>query len=152
MSRGLCRANNTNAHFIVSRPVRTTYFWGLGRNTKFLREESNKPDQRVESGVTNESAKPSQSSSAECPTCRCFNCDCGKDGSLPNPHGDSCSCPNCREYADYTAHIADLIDPQRERSSTGIWIGNELGSTECTNANAATTINNNAGLFTGATV
>lgn len=152
MSRGLCRANNTNAHFIVSRPVRTTYFWGLGRNTRFVREESAKPDQHVESSVSSESAQPSQyASDTECPNCRCFNCTCN-DGSLPNPHGDSCTCPNCREYADYTAHIADLIDPQRERSSTGIWIGNELRSTECANTDATTRTNNNVGLPTGATV
>ena len=160
----------------MSRPVRSTYFWSMGRERKHLREESNKPNERIKSNIASESDKSDEHCSTachrnrdtacsgtdhcyvnacehgtdtECANCKCFNCTCNKDRELPSKHGDSCTCPVCRDFNDYTTAIAD---PQRERSSTGIWIGNELRTTQCTDTDATSTIEYITGIPTGATI
>lgn len=155
----------------MSRPVRTTYFWSMGRDAKHMREELNEPNERVESSERDESDKPNKYSSTpcprrddptcpvgnycsdrECPKCKCYNCTCDENRDLPNPHGDSCTCPNCRNYNDYTEHIAKLIDPERERSSTGIWIGNELRTFKQTDNGTTNDVEYITGISAGVTI
>lgn len=171
MSIGFRGIYNTAANFNMSNALRAASVGRLDRNRQHLREERDEPDQHIESSIASKSNKPSQYSGAacprrddttcpvsnycsdrECPHCKCFNCTCNKDGDLPNPHGEYCSCPSCRSYNDYAEHIANVADPERERSSTGIWIGNELRTSECSSSDATDTIEYITGISTGVTI
>lgn len=163
MSRWLHGANNRAAAINLSRPLQPTYFWSLGRDAKYMRQIFNERDERSEPSLTSESDQPNYHAATACPrssdascTVRnyCTNDDCrsksrNEDGKLPNQHGDSCTCPVCRDYNDYTTAV---IDPQRERTSTGIWIGNELRAAEQTDHGAADTVEYITGIQSGVTV
>ena len=163
MSRWLHGTNNRAAAINLSRPLQPTYFWSLGRDAEYVRQITNECDKRNEPSLTNKSDQSNHNAAATCPrssdascTVRnyCANDDCGnktrnEDGKLPNQHGDSCTCPVCRDYNDYTTAV---IDPQRERTSTGIWIGNELRTSECSSSDATDTIEYITGIQSGVTV
>lgn len=66
----------------------------------------------------------------ECNDCRCYNCDCG------NEDGTAASTPSA----------------ERERTSTGIWIGNELGAYQRADQISAAGIEYITGIPTGVAV
>lgn len=172
MSTRLYWTNSRSTANNMYRPVQSTYYWSMGRNSKYLREELNESDERVESSVSVQSDKSDKSSNyggatcprstdascpvsnycsdRECPHCKCYNCTCNIEHT--NDHGEHCSCPQCRDYNDYADHIANVADPERERTSTGIWIGNELRAYEQTDSATANSIEHITGIPTGVTI
>lgn len=158
--------NNSAANFLLSRPIRfASVGWFMGRDKQHMQAINDEPNERGQSSIASESTQPSKhtcpshhnrtcdcpsgncaDNDGECGTCKCFNCNCEQDGNLPSQHSDSCTCPVCRDYNDYTTAI---ISPQRERTSTGIWIGNELRAAEYTNTDAANSIEYITGLSAG---
>ena len=179
MSTRLYWTNLRNAANNMYRPIQSTYYWSVGRKSEYMREESNESNEHIEPSITSESDKPSQHcgttchrnrdsacsgtdhchvnackhrTDGECDKCKCFNCTCDKDRELPNKHGDSCTCPSCRDYNEYTEYTATIIDPERERSSTGIWIGNELRAFEQADFRSTNTTEHITGIPAGVTI
>ena len=158
MSRWVHGANNRAAAINLSRPLQPTYFWSLGRNAEYMRQIFNERDERSEPSLTSESNQSSEhsgtchrnrttpcsgsshcnvnackhQSSSECADCKCYNCDCDGD----------------KERDNHTA----IADHQRERTSTGIWIGNELGTTQRSDTISTDPIEYITGIPTGVTI
>lgn len=170
MHRGVHRVYNANTNIFVPRPIQSTYFWSMGRDKQHLHEESNESDQCVKSDIASESIESGQQHSCtshaartcncpagtcadnddrECAHCKCFNCTCDKDGNLPNKHGDSCTCPSCRDYNDYAEYISTS---QRERVSSRIRPGDEFRNAELSDHNATDPIEHITGIQSGVTV
>jgi hypothetical protein len=171
MSKWFRGIYNAAANFNMSRSLRAAAGRILDRDTEHVREECNKSDQHVESSqsvesssVTSRTCTPATCSCARTSTrngyripCACSisasrssssNSSSAKDGDLPNPHGTSCSCPSCRDYAEYTATFSS----KGEGVSTWVRISNEPRSFKQTNADATDRIEQCTGIPAGVTV
>ena len=165
MSKWVRGIYNAAANFNMSKSIRAAAGRILDRDNKHVREECNKSDQHVESSQSFESS----SATAACagtasPSTRASSSSSGtsassgrstaatsintKDGDLPNPHGTSCSCPSCRDYAEYTATFSS----KGEGVSPWIRISNEPRSIKQTNTDAADRIEQCTGIPAGVTV
>ena len=171
MSNRLYWTNIRNTASNVFRPLQPTYYWSVGRGKQHLREEHDESDQRVESSVASESDKSDEHCGTTCHRNRdtacsgadhchvnackhradteCTNCTCDKDGDLPSKHGDSCTCPSCRDYNEYTEYIST---PKRERFSSRIRPGDEFRITELSDCNATDPIEHITGIQSGVTI
>ena len=173
MYRGVHRVYNANTNIFVPGPIRSTYFWSMGRDKQHLRQESDQSDKRGESNIASESDKSCEHHSCtchsartcdcpagtcaddnddgECSTCKCYNCDC-TSSNLPNKHGDSCTCPSCRDYNDYADYISTSTDSQGKRSGSRVRPGDEFRTTELSDCNATDPIEHITGIQSGVTV
>lgn len=163
MSRWVRGIYNAAANFVLSGSLRAASGRTMDRDTKHLRQESDKPNQ------SGESCQPSKSCGPTATTCSCTGtCTCStarattcsgstassaKDGKLPNNHGDSCTCSLCRDYADYiSATGSGTIRTEGQGSGSRIRFSHEPRHTKQADGNAATTIEHITGIPTGVTL
>ena len=165
MSTRLYWTNIRSAANNVLRPVQPTNYWRMGRSSEQLRDVAAQSDEHIESDFSGQSCQSNEyagtchrnratacsgnnhcyangcghqtdtgsdegHSDTECNDCKCYNCDCGdEDGTTP-------STPSA----------------ERERTSTGIWIGNELGAYQRADQISAAGIEHITGIPTGVAI
>lgn len=175
MSTRLYWSNNARQNINMFNSIQRTNMERLAYFTGYMRKEPDKSNEHVESSITSESGKsgkyasaicPRSSNStcsvgnycsnAECPKCRCFNCTCTENGNKDGDNDFDDEHPKRNEYIPTVDELlpttTTVTDPERERSSTGIWIGNELRAAQQPNTDAADTIEFITGIPTGVTV
>jgi len=161
LSRGLRRSNNGKQNVQLRDALQRTSVERLDSNAGYMCKESNERNEHEQPYQSCESNKSSKySDSCTCARTNSRNgyripCKCGvtnstrvKDGDLPNPHGNTCSCPGCRGYAEYTATFSS----KGEGVSTWVWISAEPRSFKQTDADATDRVEQCTGIPAGVTV
>jgi len=173
LSRGLRRRNNGKQNFQLRDALQRTSVEQLDSNAGYMCKESNQRNEHEQSYKSCESNKSSEHATTASAACTCArasarnggrtNCTCSssasgssssnsnsiaKDGDLPNPHGNTCSCPGCRGYAEYTA----TFNTKGEGVSSWLWISAEPRSFKQTDADATDRVEQCTGIPAGVTV
>lgn len=158
MSRWVRGIYNTAANFVMSGSLRAASGRTLDRESKHVREISDKRDQHVESSQSGESNKLGNSTGTTTTGTSATSVIIGNDVIITDSR-DICDteCNKChptfcdhieRDYADYTASI------RTEGQGAGSWIrlSDESGSFKRTNSDAADSIERCTGIPTGVTI
>lgn len=169
MSKWIRGIYNAAANFNMRNALQSARGRTLGGNNEHMHKVSNQSDQRVEpcEPIKSSSCATSDTTCSRTPTCNEYGIPCrhrgatstssehtsasisAKDGELPNPHGASCSCPNCRDYNEYVNYTAST---SREDVSTWVRVSNEPRNFKQTNADATDRVEECTGIPTGVTV
>ena len=151
MPRWLFWFNYANIYITVSRSIRSTYFWSVGRNSKQLSDDNQQSDERKQPCESDKSCE-SNERGATCHRHRDTACSAGSH----------CYANNCRHAKDgasaeyiereYNEYIAATRSAERQDTSARIWSGDELGDSKRSNSTARTNIEHITGIPTGVTV
>ena len=158
MSARLYRTNSRSAANNVLRPVQSTSYWRMGRSIEQLRDGASQSIEHDKSRFSGQSCQ-SDEYAGTCHRNRSTKCS-GNDHCYANGCGhpvdtecDDCKCYNC-DCGNRDTDNATPSTPsaERERTSTGIWIGNELAAPQFTHPVSAAGIEYITGIPTGVTV
>ena len=159
MSRWIRGIYNAAANFNLSNALRATSLGGLGRNSKQLHTESDKPSERLESDKPCKSNQPDQYGGT-CHRNRDTSCSNGdhcyvdKCGHRKGPklHVEGCACNGCRDYNEYISHTAS-VRTEGQGSSSWIRFSDESRSATQPDTDASrTNIEYITGISTGTTI